>query len=231
MHKCQHNHSNIDFNCLVTAELTRFLYYGSSWDPAKWAPMSSWRHRDFKQVLNFLLDFDNSKLYVFSGPNSKSCSSPILLFFCWKTQLDTKVSQWACSFLLGSPYYPDFSVIHRACSSSAAEWSLLFESSIETLASFLISILFLLTWQSFPAALTFSQMPSLRIHTNYYPSHWRLRNFQYAFALCLQPSSQWWLVCWASQQAGSCLILLSWENVPNIDNRDPYGCPSSLVHL
>lgn len=158
--------SNVDFNCLVTAESTRFLYYGGPWDPAKWASMSSWCHRDFKQVHNFLLDFDNSKLYVFSGPNSKSYSSPSLLFFCWKIQLDTKISRWACLFLLGSPYYPDFSVIHQACSSSAAGWSLLFESSIETLSSFLISILFLLTWQSFPAALTFSQMPSLRIHIN-----------------------------------------------------------------
>lgn len=113
--------SSVDFNCLVIAELTRFLYYGGPWDPAKWAPMSSWSHRDFKQVLNFLLDFDNSKLYVFSRPSSKSCSSLSLLFFCWKIQLDTKISQWDCSFLLGSPYYPDFSVIQRAHASSTAE--------------------------------------------------------------------------------------------------------------
>lgn len=158
--------SNVDFNCLVTAESTRFLYYSGPWTLQSGRPCLL----GATEISNRFIIFCWTLIILNSGyslgPNSKSCSSPSLLFFCWKIQLDTKISRWACSFLLGSPYYPDFSVIHQACSSSAAEWSLLFESSIETLSSFLVSILFLLTWQSFPAALTFSQMPSLRIHTN-----------------------------------------------------------------
>lgn len=68
--------SNIEFNCLVTAEFVRFSIVMfrvfpvscGPWKPAKGAPMSSWSHRDFKQVLAVII---LNSMYS-SGPTVES---------------------------------------------------------------------------------------------------------------------------------------------------------------
>lgn len=62
------------------------------WEPAKGAPMSSWSHRDFKQVLAVII---LNSMYS-SGPTVESWDHQALspTFFYWEIQLDTTISQW-----------------------------------------------------------------------------------------------------------------------------------------